>query len=84
MTNTTGKNENLKKAANTEILEANKTPTKILHKTNKTNHNSKPNIQEKIHSLSPTNKYGRQGNSPSRELSNSNIKHNDKYERKIN
>ena len=41
-------------------------------------------MQEKLRSLNPTNRYRRQGNSPSRQLSNSNIKNNDKYERKIN
>ena len=40
-------------------------------------------MQEKLRSLNPTNRYRRQGNSPSRQLSNSNIKNNDKYERKI-
>lgn len=38
---------------------------------------------EKPRLLSPTKRYQRQGNSPPRNLSNSNIKNNDKYQQKI-
>ena len=77
-TNITDENENLKKATYVEILRGNRTPTTGLSKTNNTDHNGKPKIRQKLRSLSPINRYKRQGNSQSRKLSNSNIKYNDK------
>ena len=82
-TNITDENENLKKATYAEMLQASITPTREISKTNNTDHNNNPNIQEKLRLLSPTNRYRRQGNSPSRKLPNSNIKNNDKYKRKV-
>ena len=76
VTNITHENGNLKKATHVEILRANKTPTKGLIKTNNTNHNKKPIIQQKLRLLCPINRLRRQGNNPSRKLSNSNIKSN--------
>ena len=83
-TNITDENENLQKATYTDILQTNKIPLRGLSKTNNTDHNNRPYIQEKLRSLNPTNRHRRQGNSPSRKLANSNIKNNDKYEQKIN
>ena len=77
-TNIIDENENLKKATYVEILRGNRTPTTGLSKTNNTDHNGKPKIRQKLRSLSPINRYKRQGNSQSRKLSNSNIKYNDK------
>ena len=82
--NLTDKNENLKKATYAEILWANKAPTRRLSKASTVNHNNKLNIREKLRSISPINRYRRQGNSPSKKLSNSNIKNGNKYERKMN
>ena len=76
VTNIIHENDNLKKATHVEILRANKTPTKGLIKTNNTNHNKKPIIQQKLRLLCPINRLRRQGNNPSRKLSNSNIKSN--------
>ena len=82
--NITDKSKNLTKAIYAEILRVNKTPTKRLSKTNNTDHNIKPNIQEKLLSLTQVNRYRGQGKSLSRKFSNSSIKNNDNYERKIN
>ena len=51
--------ENLKKATYDEILRVNIKPAKTISKTDNTDCNIKPNIQEKHRSLSPTSRYKR-------------------------
>ena len=77
-------NENLKNATYAEILRANRKLTRKISKTDNTDHNNKQNIQEKLRSLSLTNRNKRQRNIPSRKLSNSNIQNSDKHKQKIN
>ena len=83
-TNIIDENENLKNATYAEILRANIKLTREISKTDNTDHNNKQNIQEKLRSLSLTNRNKRQRNIPSRKLSNSNIQNSDKHKQKIN
>ena len=58
--NIDNENENFKKVTNAKILQANIKPTRGIGKTDNTDHNNKPKIQEKLRSLSLTNRYKRQ------------------------
>ena len=87
--NVTEGNELLEKSPNTErptydeILKATKNPSIRTNKTNLSNYKTNKNIHEKLRSLSPAIRTYKQGNIPWRNISNTNMAKDDKYQQEI-
>ena len=67
-----------------EVTCAGRNPTRRLSKTNNADNKYKQNIHEKLHSISPTNHFRRQGNNLSKKPSNTNTISNYTQQQKIN
>ena len=89
-TNFTEGNELLEKSPTTarptyaEILKDTKKPSIKTCKTNLNNYKTNKHIHEKLHSLSPTIQTCKQGNTPLRNNSKTNMAKDDKYQQEIN